>query len=104
MRKTLYAGVQKAADALWKLTRTVDALFPERRLQPKWAPAPLLKQRERSFPTLGFPRETDSLCPRCVSEVREEILSGKADWKVLVDGNPGEIKARIVEEDGQIRM
>ncbi len=104
MRKTIYAGVQKTADALWKVTRALDAFFPEGRLQPKWAPAPLLKQRERSFPTFGFPRETDSLCPRCVSEVREEILSGKADWKLLVDGNPGEIKARIVEEGGQIRM
>ncbi len=104
MRKTIYSGVQKAADALWKATRAVDAFFPERRFQPRWAPAPLLKQRERTFPTLGFPRETDSLCPRCVSEVREEILSGKADWKVLVDGNPGEIKARIVEEENQIRM
>jgi uncharacterized radical SAM superfamily Fe-S cluster-containing enzyme len=104
MRQTLYAGVQKAADALWKITRAVDSFFPEGRLQPKWAPAPLLKQRERSFPPLGFPRETDSLCPRCVSEVREQILSGKADWKVLVDGNPGEIRARILEEDGRILM
>ena len=72
--------------------------FPQNAFQPKWAPAPLLKQRERTFPQLGFPRETDSLCPRCVKEVRTEILSGKADWKVLVDGNPGEIKATIVEE------
>ena len=67
--------------------------FPERSFQPKWAPAPLLKQRERSFPQLGFPRQTDSLCPRCVTEVRTEILAGEADWKVLVDGKPGEIKA-----------
>ncbi|MGH9368469.1 MAG: radical SAM protein [Thermoanaerobaculia bacterium] len=104
MRKTLYAGVQKTADALWKVTRALDAYFPQRRLQPRWAPAPLLKQRERSFPPLGFPRETDSLCPRCVVEVREQILSGKADWKLLVDGNPGEIRARIVEEDGRILM
>ncbi len=104
MRTTLYAGVQRTADALWKVTRALDAFFPERRLQPKWAPAPLLKQRERSFPPLGFPRETDSLCPRCVTEVREQILSGKADWKLLVDGNPGEIRARIVEEDGRILM
>ncbi|MEP6769295.1 MAG: radical SAM protein, partial [Acidobacteriota bacterium] len=36
--------------------------------------------------------------------MRTKILSGEADWKVLVDGNPGEIKARIVEEDGKILM
>jgi len=39
-----------------------------------------------------------------VKEVRTQILSGDADWKVLVDGNPGEIRARIVEEDGRIVM
>ncbi|HTO76772.1 MAG TPA: radical SAM protein [Thermoanaerobaculia bacterium] len=86
------------------MTRALDSYFPERRFQPKWAPAPLLKQKERSFPPLGFPRETDSLCPRCVTEVREQILSGRADWKVLVDENPGQIRARIVEEDGRILM
>jgi hypothetical protein len=104
MRRALYSGVRTAADALWRLARAVDRRFPERSVQPAWAPAPLAKQRERTFPPLGFPRETDSLCPRCVSEVRGQILSGEADWKVLIEGNPGEIRARIVEEDGRILM
>jgi uncharacterized radical SAM superfamily Fe-S cluster-containing enzyme len=104
MRTLLYEGLRSGADALWRAVRAIDRRFPQRSFQPKWAPAPLLKQRERTFPTLGFPRETDSLCPGCVKEVRTEILSGKADWKVLVDGNPGEIKARILEEDGRIVM
>ena len=104
MRRAIYAGVRRTADALWHGVRAVDRLFPERSFQPKWAPAPLLKQRERSYPPLGFPRQTDSLCPRCVSEVRARILSGDVDWKVLIDGNPGEIKATIVEEDGRILM
>ena len=67
--------------------------------KPAWAPAPLLKRRERSFPELGFPRETDSLCPRCVKEVRGDILSGRRDLRELVDGRPGEIRARIVEKE-----
>jgi len=104
MRNPIYSGLRLAADSLWRLTRAVDARFPQNSFQPKWAPAPLLKQKERSFPTFGFPRETDSLCPRCVTEVRTKILSGEADWKVLVDGNPGEVKAQIVEEDGKILM
>ncbi|HEV2064395.1 MAG TPA: radical SAM protein [Thermoanaerobaculia bacterium] len=104
MRQAIYGGVRKAADALWHAARTVDRMFPEGTLHPKWAPAPLAKQRQKSFPTLGFPRETDSLCPRCVTEVRTQILSGDVDWKVLIEGNPGEIKARIVEEDGRILM
>ncbi|WP_394844389.1 radical SAM protein [Pendulispora brunnea] len=71
---------------------------------PKWAPAPLLKRRERTFPQLGFPRETDSLCPKCVKAVRTEILSGERDLRTLIDGKPGEIKARIIERDGQVLM
>jgi len=104
MRTAIYSGLRRAAEVLWRAARAVDSRFPERRLQPKWAPRPLLKRRERTFPTLGFPRETDSLCPRCVPEVRDRILSGEADWKVLVEGSPGEIRARIVEEDGRILM
>ncbi|MGH9318091.1 MAG: radical SAM protein [Thermoanaerobaculia bacterium] len=104
MRNAMYAGVRRGAEVLWRIARAVDRQFPERSFQPKWAPAPLAKQRQRSFPKLGFPRETDSLCPRCVKEVRDQILSGEVDWKVLVDGKPGEIKARIVEEEGQILM
>jgi tetraether lipid synthase len=104
MRRAVYAGIQKSADVLWNFARAVDRRFAERSFRPKWAPAPLLKQREKTFPPLGFPRQTDSLCPRCVSEVRTEILSGDVDWKVLIEGNPGEIKASIVEEDGKILM
>jgi uncharacterized radical SAM superfamily Fe-S cluster-containing enzyme len=104
MRKAIYTAVQRTANSFWNLARAVDRRFPQRSFQPRWAPSPLLKQKQRSFPELGFPRETDSLCPRCVSEVREQILSGEADWKVLVDGKPGEIKASIVEEDGRILM
>ncbi len=104
MRRAVYAGIQKTADVLWGVARAVDRRFPERSFKPKWAPAPLLKQREKTFPPLGFPRQTDSLCPRCVTEVRTQILSGDVDWKVLIEGNPGEIKASIVEEDGKILM
>ncbi len=104
MRKAIYSAIQRTADSLWGVARAIDRRFPQRSFQPKWAPAPLLKQRERSFPSFGFPRETDSLCPRCVVEVRAQILSGEADWKVLVEGNPGQINATIVEEDGKILM
>ena len=104
MRRVVYSGIQQFADVLWSAARGIDRRFQERSFQPKWAPAPLLKQREKTFPPLGFPRKTDSLCPRCVTEVRTEILSGQADWKVLIEGNPGEIPAQIVEENGQILM
>ncbi len=104
MRKYLYSGVRKVANHLWSASRRVDGRFPEGTYQPKWAPEPLLKSHERSKPGLGFPRETDSLCPGCVKETREQILSGRADWSVLVNSRVGEIKARILEKDGRIVM
>ncbi len=97
-------SVSATASAAWHAFQAVNRRVPFRRFQPKWAPAPLLKSHERSFPELGFPRQTDSLCPRCVKEVRESILAGEVDWHVLIDGRPGEIRANIVEEDGRILM
>jgi uncharacterized radical SAM superfamily Fe-S cluster-containing enzyme len=93
-----------AARATWPLVKAWNRTFERPAPHPGWAPAPLLKRRERTFPKLGWPRETDSLCPACVKETREAILDGKTDLRVLIDGKPGEIKARIVEEDGQIVM
>jgi len=55
-------------------------------------------------PTLGFPRTTDSLCPKCVIEAREEILSGKKDVAVLINEKVGEIKAQIIERNNEIWM
>ena len=64
----------------------------------------MLKSYERTRPTLGYPRETDSLCPECVKEVRTAIIEGRRDLSELVDGGPGEIKATLVEEDGHIKI
>jgi hypothetical protein len=97
-------GVSAAANAAWHGFQFVNRRIRFNRFQPKWAPAPLLKSHERSFPTLGFPRETDSLCPGCVKEIRSRILSGDEDWRVLIEGRPGEVKARIVEQDGKVMM
>ena len=57
-------------------------------------------------PPLGWPRETDSLCPVCVREARQEILDGKRDYKILLNEKVGEIKAhdhraRRQDPDGQ---
>jgi uncharacterized radical SAM superfamily Fe-S cluster-containing enzyme len=63
-----------------------------------------LKSWQKSKPTLGWPRTTDSLCPNCVIEAREEIISGKKDVSVLINEKVGEIKAQIIERDGEIWM
>ncbi len=92
------------ASALWRGAQALNRAIPDHPFHPAWAPAPMLKQKERTFPPLGFPRETDSLCPQCVKEVRQQILSGQADWKMLLDGKPGEVLAQIVERDNRVYM
>src|SRR4030081_446802 len=69
-----------------------------------WPDKPLLKSWEETKPTLGFPRQTDSLCPACVKEAREAIIAGKKDWRDLMHEKVGEIKAQIIERDGQVWM
>ncbi len=96
--RVLTRALSGSAKALWPLVQRLNRALERPSAQPSWAPAPLLKRRERTFPQLGFPRETDSLCPRCVKEVRTDILSGKRDLRELVDGRPGEIRASIVEK------
>ena len=97
-------ALSRTARRLWPWVERLNRRIERPAAKPAWAPAPLLKRKERSFPQLGFPRETDSLCPRCVKEVRTAILSGQKDIRELVDGKPGEIKAHIVERDGKILM
>jgi hypothetical protein len=100
----LGSGLKGIANLAWHTFQAVNRLVPYGSMQPKWAPAPLQKSKDRSFPEFGFPRETDSLCPECVKEVRNRIVSGEGDWRELIRGKPGEIRARIVERDGQIWM
>jgi len=103
-RRWMGSAAHHLANTAWMTFQAANRIVPQKRLHPKWAPAPLLKSYERSKPPLGFPRETDSLCPKCVLEVRAAILEGREDWQVLIQGKPGEIKARIVERDGKIYM
>jgi uncharacterized radical SAM superfamily Fe-S cluster-containing enzyme len=84
--------------------RAYNRRFERPSPQPSWAPGPLLKRRERTFPELGWPRETDSLCPACVKEARTAILEGRAEVRSLVEGKPGEVRARIEEREGRIVM
>jgi uncharacterized radical SAM superfamily Fe-S cluster-containing enzyme len=96
--------LQSLANVVWPVVRAYNRRFEQPSPHPKWAPAPLLKRRERTFPPLGWPRETDSLCPKCVKEARDSILAGEADVRVLVEGKPGEIRAKIEARDGLLLM
>ena len=95
----------RAVNLGWKAFQAANTRLPEGRLpQPRWAPGRIIKSRERSRPPLGFPRETDSLCPRCVPEIRRKTASGEITLDELRKSRPGEIKANLVEENGRILM
>ena len=98
-------AVSKMADIGWKAFQAVNTILPESdAITPKWAAEPLLKSYERTAPPLGFPRETDSLCPTCVKQVREGVINKSIPLEILMNSHPGEIKAQIVEENGQVVM
>ena len=97
-------GLTYVAKGAFKAISSVNQFKPNPSFIPKWSDKPLLKSWQKSKPTLGFPRKTDSLCPNCVIEAREEILSGEKDVAILVNDKVGEIKAEIIERDGQIWM
>ena len=97
-------GLTYIAGGMFKAIKSVNQYKPNPSFTPKWSDKPLLKSWQKSKPTLGFPRTTDSLCPNCVIEAREEILGGKRDVSTLINEKVGEIKAQIIERDGQVWM
>jgi len=103
--KYLEKAMSIAANGAWQVFCWSNNLFPENpSFTPRWSDKPLLKSREKSKPPLGWPRQTDSLCPRCVPEIRQQIVDCKQDYRVLLNETPGEIKAQIIERDGKILM
>jgi uncharacterized radical SAM superfamily Fe-S cluster-containing enzyme len=93
-----------AAGAGWFVFDKLNQIGQNPGFTPKWSEKPLLKSWEKTKPPLGWPRTTDSLCPRCVPEIRQQILDGKTPLEVLYTDKPGEIKAQVIERDGKILM
>src|SRR3990167_4061487 len=105
MGKVLETTLSKTAKIAWNLFQSVNKRIPEgKSFQPQWADRPLIKSYERVKPPLGWPRETDSLCPECVKEIRGKILGGEIGVEILRTEKPAEIKAKIIEHDGKIWM
>lgn len=93
-----------AANAAWQVFDRLNSINQNPSFTPKWSDKPLLKSYEKMKPKLGWPRETDSLCPKCVPEIRQQILDGKVPVEILKNEKVGEIKAQIIERDGKILM
>src|SRR5258708_8066950 len=102
--KFVEKGLSIAADGAWVFFNKLNKIKQNAAITPKWSDKPLLKSYEKTKPPLGWPRETDSLCPTCTREARQAILDGKKDVSVLLNEKVGEIKATILERDGKILM
>ena len=102
--KYVEKGLAVAANGTWQVFNTLNSIRRNPSFTPNWSDKPLNKSWQKTKPPLGWPRETDSLCPTCVREARQEILDGKQDVSILLTEKVGEIKATIVERDGQILM
>ncbi len=102
--KYVEKGLSYAANGAWFFYNKWNKFAEQPSFTPSWSEKPLLKSHEKVKPILGWPRETDSLCPKCVREARQAILDGKKDYKDLLHEKVGEIKAQIIERDGKIMM
>src|SRR6266511_4339574 len=102
--KFVEKGLSIAANGAWVVFNGLNKINQRPSFIPKWSDKPLLKSYEKTKPPLGWPRETDSLCPTCTREARQAILDGKKDVSVLLNEKVGEIKATILERDGTILM
>src|SRR3984885_13438509 len=97
-------GLSYAANGAWVVFNGLNQIKQNPSFIPKWSDKPLLKSYQKTKPPLGWPRETDSLCPTCTREARQAILDGKKDVNDLLTEKVGEIKATILERDGKILM
>jgi 7,8-dihydro-6-hydroxymethylpterin dimethyltransferase len=102
--KHVEKGLTYIAKGAFNAIRSVNQFKPNPSFIPKWSDKPILKSWQKTKPTLGFPRQTDSLCPNCVIEAREAIINGDRDVSILINEKVGEIKAQIIERDGQVWM
>jgi 7,8-dihydro-6-hydroxymethylpterin dimethyltransferase len=102
--KVAEKAVTVAAGVAWNVFNALNSIKPNASFTPKWSEKPLLKSWEKQKPPLGWPRTTDSLCPKCVPEMRKKILDGELPVDVLRTEKMGEIKAQIINRDGKILM
>ena len=97
-------GLTLTAGAVWAVFERLNRIRPNPAFTPKWSDKPLLKSYQKTKPPLGWPRTTDSLCPKCVPAIRQQIVDGKVPHEILLNEKIGEIKAQIIERDGKILM
>ena len=61
--KYVEKGLAIAANGIWQVFSTANKIKQNPSFIPRWSDKPLLKSYQKTKPPLGWPRETDSLCP-----------------------------------------
>jgi tetraether lipid synthase len=102
--KYVEKGLSMLASGAFDAIQFFNKFNPNESFIPKWSDKPLLKSWQKTKPTLGWPRVTDSLCPKCVKEARKRIIEDGEDPFKVVQEKPGEIKATIIERNNEIWM
>ena len=93
-----------AANIGWHASRGVARAIPRASVRvPAWAPGPPPASSESSGPSLGLPRKTQSLCPKCNRKAVDAVVNGAASLTEFRD-RPGVIDASVVEENGRVVM
>ncbi|MGO8813864.1 MAG: radical SAM protein [Terriglobia bacterium] len=104
LMKFVDQAVCSAATVVFDSVQFFNKYRPNPTFIPKWSDKPLLKSWQKTKPQLGWPRQTDSLCPECVKEARSKIMNGDENWQSLLTEKTGEVKANIIERDGEVWM
>src|ERR1700737_5171652 len=99
--KYVEKGLTIVAGGAWVVFNTLNKIQQKASFTPKWSDKPLLKSYQKTKPPLGWPRTTDSLCPKCVPEIRNQIVDGTLPHEILLNEKVGELKEQIIERDDQ---
>src|SRR5215469_8592524 len=81
--KYVEKGLTYLARSGWFVFERLNRIRPNPSFTPKWSDKPLLKSYQKTKPPLGWPRTTDSLCPKCVPDIRNQVLNGKIPVEIL---------------------
>jgi hypothetical protein len=92
----------RVADIGWRVVQAANHWIPASAAQPQWAPRDARAASALSMPGFGLPRQTVSLCPGCVRELRVRITAGEIGLNELRRSQTGQIPARILERDGRV--
>src|SRR5579871_3847886 len=88
--KVVDQAVCSGATVVFDTVQYFNKYKPGKTFTPKWSDKPLLKSYQKTKPQLGWPRQTDSLCPLCVKEARTKIINGEENWQSLLTEKTGE--------------